>query len=452
MLWIYLRLTRTLFLITFIVCYNLLTAQILPTDVLQNGYAVFSCYADTGTDPAVAIMDMKQAGVLHDNSANHGSIDLSANFPKTTMWSLNDFDGNQVLAIAVTQNGTLYVATFNAYRKSIPLFVGDSKVYQISPDGNTVTLFATLPGGISGGWLDLDEEHNQLYVSNFDDGMIYSIPISAGPAIPSTFAYATFAPYPSQLLDGVLAPLGQRIWGVGYNPVESRLYYAIWAQDTDQTTGLTNDIRSVAIDGSGNFVPATDQFEITTPLDDFFANNMFYNTHMPVSDIEFNLDGTKVLLAEQSFNSVVPIAGAHDSRVLEYNGSSGAWLPEPVNKHSIGNYATFGFTNNSRGGVDYLFHDIDVNGRVNGIEDYIVATGDGLPLDNANGIFIYGLQIHPITGGTHSTSIKVDLDGFTGGIEKKYIYGDIDVRSKPLCLNRCIRSFGQFTINKRIGP
>jgi len=74
-----------------------------------------------------------------------------------------------------------------------------------------------------------------------------------------------------------------------------------------------------------------------------------------------------------------------------------------------------------------MYHDIDATGIVNGNEDYIVATGDALPLDNANGIFIYGLQIHPITGGTQQSSIKVDLDGSIDNIESKYIYGDIDV-------------------------
>jgi len=419
--------------------------------VLQNGYSVISCFANSGTDPAVAIIDLSQAGALHNNSANYGSIDLSANFPKTTMWSLNDFDGNQILATAFDkQNGTIYAATFNDYRNSTPLFAGSASVYRISADGTTVTLFATLPGGISGGWMDTDENHNQLYYSNFDDGMIYTIPISAGPAIPNTYAYLTFAPYPSQGLNNGIAPLGQRIWGVGYNSAESRLYYAIWAQDTDQSSGLTNDIRSIAIDANGNFLPATDQFEFTTPTDQFFANGMFYETHMPVSDIEFNIKGTTMLLAEQSFNSIVPEMGAHDSRVLEYNGSAGAWSATPVTKHSIGNFVSFNYTNNARGGVDFLYRDIDAMGNANGIEDYLVATGDALPLDNVNGIFIYGLQIHPITGGSQNTSIKIDLDGTTDNIGAKYIYGDIDVRAKVACLEKCINSFGEFIINKRI--
>jgi len=429
---------------------NFVMGQILPTDVLQNGYAVVSCYADNATDPAVAIIDLGQAGTLHDNAANHGAIDLSSNFPKTTMWTLNDFDGNQILATAIdNRNGTIYVATFNAYRNSTPLFAGDAMVYQISSDGNTVTLFATIPGNVSGGWMDIDESHNQLYYSNFDDGMIYTIPINAGPAIPNSFAYNTFAPYPSQILNDGIAPMGQRIWGIGYNKTESRLYYAIWGQDADQSSNATNDIRSVGIDVSGNFLPASDQFEFTTPLGNFFANGMMNNTHMPVSDIEFNTDGTKMLLAEQSFNSIVPEMGAHDSRVLEYNGSAGVWMPEPVNKHSIGNFVNFGFTTNSRGGVDFLYHDIDAAGNLNGPEDYVVTTGDALPLDNAAGVFIYGLQIHRITGGDQNTSIKVDLDGAIDEIESKYIYGDIDVRAVPNCEDRCINSYGEFIINKR---
>jgi len=452
MLRIFLRSITIPFLIISSGFYTLTICQILPTDVLQNGYAVVSCFANSGTDPSIAVIDMTQAGVLHDNTANHGSIDLSANFPKTKMWLLNEFEGNQILATAIDKrDGAIYATSFNGYENATSIFIGDAKVYYISPNGNTVTLFATLPGGISGGWMDIDEVHNQLYVSNFDDGMIYIVPISAGPAIPNTFNYQTFAPHPSQMLNDVVAPLGQRIWSVGYNTPESRLYYSIWGQDTDQSSGLTNDVRSIAIDATGNFLPATDQFELTAPLDNFFANNgTSYNTNMPVSDIEFNSNGTKMLLAEQSYNTLTLQAGAHDSRVLEYNGSAGNWLPEPVNKHSIGNFANFGLTTNARGGVDFLYHDIDANNNANGKEDYIVATGDALPLDNANGIFIYGLQIHRIAGGNQNTSIKVDLDGATNNIGDKYVYGDIDVRALPNCINQCINSFGEFTIIKRI--
>lgn len=70
--------TRQTLLLFFLLNLKSITAQVLPTDVLQNGYAVVSCFADTGTDAALAIVDMRQAGTMHDNTANHGAIDLSS--------------------------------------------------------------------------------------------------------------------------------------------------------------------------------------------------------------------------------------------------------------------------------------------------------------------------------------------------------------------------------------
>lgn len=421
--------------------------QIAPTDILQNGYAVFTCYARSSTDAALAIIDLGQAGTLHDNTANWGSVDVSASFPKPTMYTLSDFDDKQVMSAAIDKAGNIYVGTSTVYR-AFPAegFVGVMDVYKISRNGNSIVLFATLPGNNGGGWLDIDETHNQLYVSNFDDGMIYTIPINAGPNIPATFAYNTFAPHASQGLNDDVAPLGNRIWSVGYNEVESRLYYSIWARDVDVTTGLDNTIRSVAIDANGNFVPGSDVLEITQPNEDLWFDGPIVNTSTPVSDIEFNLAGNKMLIAEQSYNSVIPVGEAHASRLLEANGGTGNWVLEAVDKHGIGIIS--GYEENARGGIDFLYHDIDAQGNVNGREDYLVATGDALAFTNPT--FIYGFQIHPITGGDVNSSIKIDLDGETVGSDK-YLYGDVDVRIGLPCPAEaiCIRQFGEFTIQKR---
>jgi len=436
----------SIILLFFFITQTNLYSQIAPNDVLQNGYALVTCYARLGTDPALAILDMRQAGTLHDNPANWGAQDMSASFPKTTMFLLNDFDGKQVMGTTFDKGGTIYVATSSVYRV-FPAegLVGVMDVYRISRDGNTIDLFATLPGNSGGGWLDIDETHNQLYVSNFDDGMIYVVPLNAGPNIPPTFAYDTFAPHPSQGLNDGTAPLGSRIWSVGYNPVESRLYYSIWARDVDVSSGLDNTVRSVSIDANGNFVPGTDVLEVTQPNEDLWFDGPIVNTSTPVSDIEFNLAGNRMLLAEQSYNSVIPAGEAHASRLFEANGGTGNWVLEPTDKHKIGEIT--GYEQNARGGVEFLYHDIDASGNVNGREDYILATGDALAFTNPT--FIYGFQIHPITGGDVNSSIKVDLDGDVAGSDK-YLYGDVDLRVGPPCPNQatCINQFGEFTIQK----
>ena len=228
---------------------SLYAAGIQPTDVLQNGYGLYSCFAKSSNEAVLAVTNMNAAGSLYDDPNNLDNsmataLRVSQNFT-STMWLLSDFDDAQIMATTFdSRDGTIYVSTSDMYYDvtTIGPRSGVAEVWKIDPSGGTPVRFATLPGNQGTGWLDLDEDHDQLYVSNLDDGLIYIVDttLGAGQTVTSTGGYDTFAPYAAHALnedttnDGILdglPPLGERIWGVGYNEVEERLYYAIWNRD-----------------------------------------------------------------------------------------------------------------------------------------------------------------------------------------------------------------------------
>jgi len=406
------------------------------SDVLQSGFGVYSCFAGDPAETAVAVIDLNPAGALHDNPANHGPIDHSASFSKPREWSLAEFEGNQIMGLTFDSfTGEIYVATSGLYRDSGRIEGPDeTKIYHISRDGNVISTVATLPGELGVGWLDMDSQNKVLYASNLDDGLIYSVNLAGG--FNQTGPFQTFAPHAANALDSTLPPLGQRVLGVGYNSFEMRLYYAIWSEDqAPSSSAIKNTIRSIEVDALGNFVASTDVLEFVLPDNTNSDNNGGTGFNSPVSDIEFSHDGSIMLLAEQSFNSDLPRASAHNSNVIEYRGgATGSWIGEPLAKHRIGSGSS-GLVDesNARGGVDFAFHDT-IGGNVNGFEEFIIATGDALPLVGGM-TSIYGFQFHPATGGDHTTAINVDLGSEASDIGNgidKFLYGDIDVRLCPL--------------------
>jgi len=432
------------------------SAPIPNSNIVQNGYAVYSCLGVETTDVVLAIRNLNSIGDVYDVPSNRGDVDSSSNFAQATTFTRSQFEDNQIQATTIGDDGSIYVSTSGLYNNQRPTSQGgnrpdplvpiaDPKVYRISPDGSTVELFATLPGNQGTGWMEIDEEHNQIYVSNPDDGLIYVVDstATAGSQTAST-SYTTFAPHSADALNDAdtntsgavgFAPLGENILGVGYNKAESRLYYAIWAQDLTPNASADNTIRSIGVNPDGSFDLASDRLELTIPNENFWGNGTEVNdSSMPTLDIEFNEDGTVMLLAELTIDyDFTAVRPAHASRVLEYRGSTNNWTSETFEKHSIGQIRNFtatngaDFDNNSRGGVDFAFHTIE-NGNPEGYEDYVIATGDALPFDQGTDpdTLIYGFQYQPLTGGDQDSSLKIDGDGLSAN--QKGTFADIDVR------------------------
>ncbi|QIP15074.1 DUF11 domain-containing protein [Spirosoma aureum] len=287
------------------------------------------------------------------------------------------------------------------------------------------------------GNIDYDYIHNQLFVTNLEDGKIYRISTSG--TILSNFD-------PMSADDGLAgyAPLGERIWGIGYNHIDNRVYYAVWNQEIGSTT--QNTIRSVALNASGDFVAGSDKLEITVPfVNGYTARNGGNGTAWvadPITDIEFSSDGKMLMSGKSMIWDWVE--RAHSSRPLEYVKSGSSWT---LNKEFfVGSFLT---QTNAAGGVDYGY----MNGMVNSAnkEQMIWASSNVIrtSFDNVTPALpdfdiVYGAQGVPISStvteankteqGVMDGTWNFDYNGDYQLNNKGYI-GDIDIYSDfpPVC-------------------
>jgi len=204
-------------------------------------------------------------------------------------------------------------------------------------------------------------------------------------------------------------------------------------------------VRSVAINpATCDFIPGSDVLEVALPFLSATASWSSDHYSHPVGDIEFSADGMTMLLAETGYNSSIPATAPHQSRVLQYDGSTTNWTADYSNpsgnqhlKYEIG---VPGNGTNSRGGVAFGYGGLDANGCTQADETFIVATGDALSgiACSVTGCF-YGLTYMDEAGGTVNTSILHDVaDDPTG--QQKSVYGDVDIVlgcCGPLCPEPC---------------
>lgn len=265
------------------------------------------------------------------------------------------------------------------------------RVWKLDGTTGVPTLLATLPNTGPGlGNIAHDRAHQQLFVTNFEDGRIYRLSM-AGAILQ---AYDPFAPD-----DGApgFANLRERVWGVAV--YGCHLYFGTWAADGGRP-GPANSVWSVDIAGDGSLVGR-----------EVLQFPVFQATNQPISDLELSGDG-KLIVAQRGMGSDTQ-PQPHNSGVYEYVGGHNAWVPSAT-MFSIGAIAG---GHNSAGGADYDCADA--------CEDplHLAATGDALHLNAPENI--YGVQIVPATGGDITNSHLIDLDGDTVGQDKTQL-GDVD--------------------------
>ncbi len=402
--------------------------------IIQNGYALVSSLP-AGDAVTLSIKDITQLGTLWQTAGNRNT-NQAANVNTIQTWTTADFEGASIFSTAINpKDGTIYAVAspLHASAANIETVLFEAaiapKVFRIDAVTGVVTRIAELPGTLGLGYIEFDAIHDQLFITNMDDGQIYRL--NTDGTLLSSFD-------PLMADDGIsgqLPVLGDRILGVAFNQINKRVYYSIWSNHYDKTNVNTNvdatfnTIRSVALDANGAFIPASDQLEITMPY-----GTSGFNLTTPVGDIAFNRSGDRVLLAEfplgenTSTNQIV--TAAYIGVLREYQLSAGVWNLEPTyggndeGKYDIGSQ-TFYKGRNSRGGVDWGYENV-TGTSINGDESYILTTGDALHITAIEGDNIFGLQFMPSTGGNIANSILVDLDNNLAA-ENLYVYGDVDI-------------------------
>ncbi len=390
-----------------------------PGQILQVGDAIYTCLP-TSSDPVTLAIDRVQE---LNTFFNNGMVDVDVSSllqSEAFTWTTSDLGGS-VFGVTVDDDLNIYTGLSSLFNLISPISSPDF----IRIDGVTgvPTVLATLPGTAGMGQLEYHSACDQVFLTNLDDGMIYRFDTNGN-------LLSSFDPLgPDDGIDG-LAPLGERLVALSFNPAEGRLYYSVWANDAIDN-GMRNTIRSVAIDPvSCDFVAATDIQEFVMPFISETESSSS-NFSMPVLDIEFSLSGNMLLISESGFNSTVPITLPHTGRILRIDGMTTAW--SLVNNPPAGNMdyqyqiGTVNDGTNALGGVDFAYAGMGAGGCVSDEEAFILATGDALRgVDCTVGGCVYGLQYIPIEGGRPETSVLVDLARAPDSQQKGF-FGDVDV-------------------------
>lgn len=303
---------------------------------------------------------------------------------------------------------------------------GPGAVYRIDGVTGKITTFVKLPNfpdtsqptgeDLPGlGNITYDCAHKQFFVTNMENGKIYRIK-PVGVNGPTGTVVQVFDPMTPDAPSPGWAPLGERLWAVQIHG--DRVFYSVWVEDPSVMSPQNNTIRSVGLDALGAILPGTDKQELVIPDNLGLGSQAFYGSN-PTSDISFNAAGD-MLLAERSMGGPT-YSGAHQSRLLEYRCTEWCWAR--TNTFDVGDCCT---RNNSAGGCDYDRMPYTGSSQALG---RTWASGDALHLSGSYTDIIYGLQGFRPNGGDITTSILVDSDGDTLGMDKVF-QGDVE---KPGC-------------------
>ncbi len=302
---------------------NISAQSLLP---LQKGMTVFTHKAIITSFQAQSI-DIVDTRNPPANGATHFS-----NWHPTIQHFLEPHDEVFGVTIDNKPNPNIYVTPTTCYLSTA--FPATSNIiykingttgavgpYLFGSGPNTIQTFSVGYGNIC-----FDGDHNQLFVTTMHDGKIYRISVTnTTGTILSSFDPFTHAPYPGTPAYAPLAT-GERLWGIGY--YKNKVYFSVWACDEGRQNGNHNTIWSIDVDPvTGNFI-GPEKLEITIP---FLTGVTGGNYSNPVSCISFSSVTGNMLLAERTMLADNGNSGFcwDNARVMEYVGSSGAWLPSP---------------------------------------------------------------------------------------------------------------------------
>ncbi|MFK8055356.1 MAG: hypothetical protein AB8F78_04465 [Saprospiraceae bacterium] len=362
------------------------------------GYTVATFYAPRRRGAVAIIFDTRNTG-----AAPRGALwqDHHSNTIQGPEW--NALDIGQVFGTAIDSNDNVYLASSDIYfetggNSSLGIVSGNSsrpnppaRIFKFSPPTFNLVSSVDLPSSISPlngiGNIAYNRIQDQLFATNIEDGIIYRI--SSTPSIIDS--YDPFNP------DGGtpgIAPLDERIWGIGINQeaTGTKVYFS-----RVSTSGRS--IYSITLLATGGFpAPGSEIEEISNIPGDAPI----------IADIAFSSDGENMLLAEH---------GSPDSAsVIRYSLISGAWTLQPMvfvggsaNASALGTAGT-----NTGGGVDFGQAGTEATPN-QGCDQLIWASGNYLSTGADTSSFI-GLQGISVNGNQMSTfgqpSANLDTDIF----------------------------------------
>lgn len=227
-----------------------------------------------------------------------------------------------VYGITIDATGNMYLAAHGLYNKPYGYhqrygnlgggatnLAAAGTIYRINNTNGTPTVFATLPqqsmnlgGGFNSGPglgnVSYDSVNNQFFATNLEDGKIYRIN-SSGTVV------QVFDPLTADSGAAGLPPNSELLWGI--EAKGTAVFYAV--ANVGSTTN-PGKIRRVNLDGAGAMVPSTDVEILAVPASTVCCGAVY----VPVSDITFSADGTRMILGERTMMTPTE-AYNHASRI-----------------------------------------------------------------------------------------------------------------------------------------
>jgi hypothetical protein len=419
---------------------------------LQRGMAALTCFStdrDLSSDPngyVLAIFDIRgpncdgiSAPAAPSNwtgpttGAYHHSSWTAQNLGE--IFGIDLQRGSATPDIFVTSGGLS-----SYYRMSTQLAPGGTggDVFRINGTTGVITKLASLPNTtydplpantgqyskyVGLGNVSHNNVNNVLYVTNLDNGLMYVLNATTGATL-GTYDHLPGTPDdPNRIFTTNL----RQVYGVSYNSVDNKVYYAvptIEANCSGNSYYVTqNSIYSVGLNADGTINASSKTLVVHIPILTSSNTCSSGRAYYPViSDIEFNSEGTQMLIAERTLadrdtplnNPTKPTdleVYAHESRVMKYNLSGSTWSQSVV--YSVGNYNNR--LTNSTGGVDFGYNNYGTCGEANACNDAMVGLADALIFNNIIPPykFVYGILISNISGnasGYPGNSYFVDVD------------------------------------------
>ena len=186
--------------------------------------------------------------------------------------------------------------------------------------------------GNSIGNIAYDKAHNQLFVTNLEDGRIYRLDPTTGNV------KSVFDPFSLDIPSNGMVAVGERIWGIGVltQGGVTEVFFA-------RTQVGFNSIWSIKLDASGEFIATPQPLQPNVFNDSAASSKMIIGRigiQDKITDIEFSCTG-KMLFAERG--------DAHNASVFEYEKIGTTWTVT-VPFFAGDNFNT---GKSSAGGVDY---------------------------------------------------------------------------------------------------
>jgi len=204
-------------------------------------------------------------------------------------------------------------------------------------------------------------------------------------------------------------PLGTRIWAV--KAVGGRVFYSLWVEDRYRpSVGSSNEIWSVGIDASGNFIVGSQQLVYTQP-------NYISDWSNPVADISFD-DDCCLLAAERSMRSDTFTEAHHSNAYRVCQDAAGTWNVQMT--YDVGEAYNGA---NATGGIGYQ----------GGDANQIWNMTDSITWYNPRS---YGLYGQDPAGEALANATSVDLDGdFSDRNNQKQRLGSLEISCVDACMS-----------------